>query len=71
MNIFLPTCLLCPTCLFQVGKKIPTFTFNTPYMFIFFHEFFLPTQLLRPTLILGTPEYIEPLVIDIEPGGVY
>ena len=31
MNIFLPTCLLCPTCFSQVGKKIPTYTFNTPY----------------------------------------
>ena len=29
-----------------------------PTHLFFFYEFFLPTQLLRPTLILGTPEYI-------------
>ena len=58
MTTFLPTCLLYPTCLFLDMKKNPTYTFITPYTFTKFCKIFLPTQLLCPTLVLETPEYI-------------
>ena len=43
----------------QVQRKFPTYTINMPYTFIEFQEIFLPTQLLCPTLILETLEYIK------------
>ena len=36
----------------------PSYMFIWPYMIISFLQIFLPTRLFRPTLVLGTLEYI-------------
>ena len=37
----------------------PAYTIILPYTFIIFQEIFLPTRLFRPTLVLGTLEYVH------------
>ena len=41
--------------------SFPSYKFIWPYMFINFLKIFLPTRLFRPTLVLGTLEYVVAL----------
>ena len=55
----LPTLLFGPYTFIKYFLKNPTYTIIWPYTFINLPTNYHPTRLFRPTLILGTQEYVS------------